>query len=267
MRLGIKASWKDASIMAKLGTALMEVHIEDRDLYLHYQDMVSTFSRIKDEYGVELVVHNQEYWADGENYHLVDLASLDDRLRNQAVEIVKKTLEFAKKIDAAYVIIHPGGISPDEIDEEELIPRLKKSLKEVADERVILENMPWFYIMRDHSIWRSNICVEADDFFHFSDLVDGVTLDICHAYLKTQEGGNEYITNMKNTLGNMIKHVHVSDAKPPHQEGLQIGDGSIDFKVLRDLNVGIVPEIINGHKNDGEGFRIAIERLRGYEGL
>ncbi len=63
----------------------------------------------------------------------------------------------------------------------------------------------------------------------------------------------------------MIKHVHASDAKPPHHEGLQIGTGFVDFKMLRDLNVGIIPEIIDGHKNEGEGFRIAIERLKKYE--
>lgn len=264
MRFGVKARWNDADAMAKLGVDLMEVFIHEKDLDQHKEEMVNTFSRISDEHKMELVVHNQEYWTDGKNYHLVDLASQDESLRQSAVKIVKKTLLFASKIDASYVIVHPGGISPNKIEKDKLLFTLTKSLKEIRDERLIVENMPWFYIMRNSEIWMSNICVEADDFLRFSDLVGGVTLDICHAYLSTQEGGNEHIWKMKNSLKKMIKHVHASDAKPPHDEGLQIGTGFIDFNILRDFKVGIVPEIIDGHKNEGEGFGIAIENLRRY---
>lgn len=262
MRFGVKARWKDAQAMAELGTDLMEVFIHERDLDDHQKEMVRTFSRISDEHGIDLVVHNQEYWTDGENYRLVDLASQDESHRHSAVKIVKRTLDFASKINASYVIVHPGGISPNRIEKEELLSILTKSLKEIRDDRVIMENMPWFYIMRGGEIWRSNICVDAEDFLGISDLIEGMTMDICHSYLSTQEGSNEYIQNMKKKLGKMIMHVHASDAKPPHHEGLQIGTGLVDFKVLSDFKAGIVPEIINGHKNEGEGFGIAIERLR-----
>lgn len=265
MRLGVKAWWKDADIMVKFGTNLMEVHIEPMDLNQHLQEMVQIFSRISDDYGIELVVHTQEYWTDGENYHLVDLASQDELLRKSAVKIVKRTLSFASEVNAYHVIVHPGGIAPNRIEGEKLLSKLTKSLKEINDNRLIVENMPWFYIMRNREIWRSHICIDAEDFFRFSDLVGGVTLDICHAYLSNEEGNHEHIQKMKNDLKKMIKHVHASDAKPPHHEGLQIGAGLIDFGVLKDFKVGIVPEIIDGHKNEGEGFKIAIERLRNYE--
>lgn len=265
MRFGVKARWKDADSMIKMGTDLIEVFIHERDLEHHYDDMVNTFSRISDELDIELVMHNQAYWTDGENYHLVDLASQNEFRRQKAIKIVKKTLDFARKINAPYVIVHPGGISPNRIEKERLLSTLTESLKEINDERLIVENMPWFYIMRDGAMWWNHICIDAEDFFHFSDFAGGVTLDICHAYLSTQEGKNEHVQNMKKKLGKMIKHVHVSDAKPPHHEGLQIGTGFIDFKMLRDLKVGIIPEIIDGHKNEGEGFRIAIERLKKYE--
>lgn len=265
MRFGVKARWKDADSMIKLGTDLIEVFIHERDLEQHYEDMLSTFSRISDERDIELVVHNQEYWTDGENYHLVDLASQNELLRQKAIKIVKTTLKFAKKINASYVIVHPGGISPDRIEKEKLLSTFTESLKEIKDEGLIVENMPWFYIMHNGEIWRSNICVYAEDFFNFSELVGGMTLDICHAYLSTQEGKNEHVQKMRKKLEKMIKHVHASDAKPPHHEGLQIGTGFVDFKALRDFKVGIIPEIIDGHKNEGEGFRIAIERLKKYE--
>jgi sugar phosphate isomerase/epimerase len=264
MRIGVKAWWKDADIMVKFGTNLMEVHLEPIDLDQYLQEMVQTFSRISDEHGMEFVIHNQAYWTDGKDYRLVDLASQDESLRQKAIKIVKKTLSFASEINAYHVIVHPGGIAPNRIESEKLLSTLTKSLKEINDKRLIVENMPWFYIMQNGEIWRNNICIDAEDFFRFSDLGGGVAFDICHAYLPTEEGSHEHILQMKNDLKNMIKHVHVSDAKPPHHEGLQIGSGLIDFGVLKDFKVGIVPEVIDGHKNEGEGFKIAIERLRSY---
>ncbi|UCE36517.1 MAG: sugar phosphate isomerase/epimerase [Thermoplasmata archaeon] len=265
MRLGVKARFTDAESMARLGTDLIEVFVGERDLSQYEKEMVKTFCGISAKLKIEYVIHNQEYFTDDKNYHLVDLASQDENLRKQAIKIVKKTLGFAEKIYASYVIIHPGGISPEVEDKQKLLNTLEKSLVEIGDKRLILENMPWFYIMRNGEIWRSNICVEPEDFFNFSDLVGGVTFDICHAYLSTKEGGNHHIHNMKQNLKDMIRHVHIADAKPPHNEGIQIGEGNIDFTMLADFKVGVVPEIIGGHENDGEGFKIAIARLSNYQ--
>lgn len=262
MKLGVKAHWKDAEIMVKFGTKLMEIHLEPEDLDRHKDLMVSTFSRLLKEFRMELIVHNPEYWFDGKDYHLVDLASANEHKRQNAIKYTKKALDFAERIRAQYIVVHPGGIYPDKVDNEKPMARLKESLKEIHDDRILLENMPWIYIMRTGEIWRSTIFIEPVDFFEFSELVGGATLDICHAFLATKEGNNEDVVAMKKSLGKMIKHVHASDARPPHHEGLQIGEGLVDFEVLKDFQVGIVPEIIDGHKNQGEGFGIALERLK-----
>ena len=63
-------------------------------------------------------------------------------------------------------------------------------------------------------------------------------------------------------------HIHMGDATGLNGEGLQIGDGEIDFdklgKILKNeaSNSTFIPEIWQGHKNDGEGFWIALERLK-----
>jgi N-acetylneuraminate synthase len=212
-----------------------------------------------------MLVHNQAYFIHSGKYLLVDLASQDDEVRRKSISIVNKTLKFADKIKASYVIVHPGGIHPNQVESEILIRNLTESLKELRDERILVENMPWFYIMRNGKIWRSNICKKAEDFFEFSDIVGGVTLDICHAFLTSEEGGNHFINKMKNDLKDQIKHVHVSDAKPPHEEGLQVGEGLVDFTLISDIKVGIVPEIIGGHKNNGEGFLEALKRLQQFQ--
>ena len=62
-------------------------------------------------------------------------------------------------------------------------------------------------------------------------------------------------------------HLHIGDALGVNGEGLQIGEGDIDFKRLYTIldascpNASFIPEIWQGHKNDGEGFWIALDKL------
>ena len=62
-------------------------------------------------------------------------------------------------------------------------------------------------------------------------------------------------------------YLHMGDAKGVNGEGLQIGEGDIDFnrlsKILDELcpKAGFIPEIWQGHKNGGEGFWNALDKL------
>ena len=65
-------------------------------------------------------------------------------------------------------------------------------------------------------------------------------------------------------------HLHLGDALGVNGEGLQIGEGDIDFKRLASIldmscpDASFIPEIWQGHKNGGEGFWIALERLENF---
>jgi N-acetylneuraminate synthase len=62
-------------------------------------------------------------------------------------------------------------------------------------------------------------------------------------------------------------HLHLADASGVDGEGLQIDEGDVDwadvFRLLRQLAPGasFIPEIWQGHKNNGEGAWLALERL------
>ena len=66
---------------------------------------------------------------------------------------------------------------------------------------------------------------------------------------------------------NRFHHLHLVDAAGVDGEGLQIGDGEIDFAALaKSLDqlapkASFIPEIWQGHKNEGEAFWVAMERL------
>ena len=68
-------------------------------------------------------------------------------------------------------------------------------------------------------------------------------------------------------LAPITAHYHLADASSEDSEGLQIGEGIIDFfEVFKSMNehssqATWIPEIWQGHKNSGEGFWLALERL------
>ena len=68
-------------------------------------------------------------------------------------------------------------------------------------------------------------------------------------------------------VGTFVCHLHLSDAKGLDGEGLQVGEGEIDFcKMFGALErfspkASFIPEVWQGHKNAGEGFWIALSRL------
>ena len=68
-------------------------------------------------------------------------------------------------------------------------------------------------------------------------------------------------------VGPHVGHLHIADASGVDGEGLQILDGDIDWRMLsRELqalapDASFIPEIWQGHKNDGAGFWRALELL------
>ena len=72
-----------------------------------------------------------------------------------------------------------------------------------------------------------------------------------------------------NFLRKIKKHVayfHFSDAIGVDGEGVQIGSGNIKFSrflnEISDMDLGFIPEIWQGHLNNGKGFNIALKNLK-----
>ena len=93
-----------------------------------------------------------------------------------------------------------------------------------------------------------------------------VCLDISHSYLACNHFNwsfKEFIEH----VGPVTAHLHISDGKSVDDEGLQIGDGDLDFIALSEWlvkyapGIGFIPEIWQGHKNDGAGFWSALEKM------
>ena len=211
---------------------------------------------------LEFVIHAED--LDGT---LIDLGTLDESERKKAVDIVKRSIDLAERLKAGVLVCHPGGVYKEhrELSHSGLVYSMRQ-LKAYAGDRVdvLMENMPDVY-WYNGELWAT--CLFKDwkeirDVLHETGM--RLCLDLSHARLYCNSRHidlNLYVTVLKPYIG----HLHISDALGVSSEGLQIGDGETNFKsllkILDGLDVILVPEIVDGHKNNGAGFKMAKKRL------
>ena len=269
---GIPVRFHDfESIINMSNFDLVEFHFSYSDLNLKIEDYFN-----KNSYNLDLIVHSPELFS---NDHLMDLCSDDSNYRKKSIsnlkEVVKKTLELKPyfKSKRPLIIINAGGWSINRIylTEQEknhkydLIGKAINSLNTKGVE-IIIQTMPpfpWhFGGQRFH-----NLFMDADEIVSFCQKFDKrICLDVSHSKLYCTESKKSFSEFLKKVFKYSAHH-HIVDAEGVDDEGLQIGEGSIDFKNLGEImnkhspNTSFIPEIWQGHKNDGEGFWEALEKL------
>ena len=240
---------------------------------MEYSAWKSRLEPIIDDYEGEITIHMPEYFlhpTTGKSV-LVDLSSTDDKILTLSIDVMKELIDFANSIEASKILVHPGGIRPTqaEHEHEEMLDTLRNSLIYLSTMdfkgEYLLENMPWFYHRRDGGRWYSNICVTPDDFKGLLQYCDGMVFDFSHCYLSSSTGSDTCMEDYARLFKDKIHYLHLSDALPPDNEGLQIGEGNINFSgiinMLEKDKLWIVPEIWKGHENFGEGFKNALDRI------
>ena len=114
-----------------------------------------------------------------------------------------------------------------------------------------------------------NLFVKADEiWFWCNKLGLRMCFDISHSRLACNHLSIDFY-EFAEKVAPLTAHLHLGDARGLHGEGLQIGQGDLDFSrlgaILRKAcpQASFIPEIWQGHKNGGEGFWIALEKLEG----
>src|SRR5439155_14041948 len=85
-----------------------------------------------------------------------------------------------------------------------------------------------------------------------------------HAALECARSGASLLA-FATAVAPFVRHLHFSDGAGTSGEGLQIGDGAVNFvallPVLLESQPTVIPEIWMGHHENGLAFRAALERL------
>ena len=91
-----------------------------------------------------------------------------------------------------------------------------------------------------------------------------ICYDTSHAKLWCNYADKDLLEHAK-TLRPYIDYLHVADAAGVDGEGIQLGEGKIDFErlapVFEDFNGPVITEIWRGHENRGKGFKQAAKYL------
>ncbi len=268
---GIPVRYHDVATLGnKSNFDLLEFHLSYKDLE---EDLEKFFSTPLD---MDFVVHSPELFAGD---HIIDLCSPDEAYRKHSILELQRVIDvthrlkpFFKRAKKPMIVLNAGGFSMDgfiaENERDKLHDLIAESLSQVNLEEVeiIPQSMPpfpWhFGGQRYH-----NLFMLPDDIERFCTKYNyRICLDISHSQLTCNHFGLSFCDFLEQ-IGKFTSHCHIVDAEGIDAEGLQIGDGMVDFGMVAEVmarrapNASFIPEIWQGHKNNGEGFWQALEKL------
>ena len=247
------------------------------EFHLSYSDMELDIDKyLTGEYDCGLVVHAPELFKES---HLMDLATPNDEYRKISMIETQKVIDITRKLKKYFpkeikpqIVANIGGFSMDAPFPEELKQAYYKqffnSLKELDTEgiEIIPQTMapfPWHFGGQRYQ----NIFVHIDEIVKYcKEYAIRMCFDVSHTMLTCNHFKQDFY-EFATKIAPYTAHIHMGDAKGVNGEGLQVGEGEIDFvklgKILNDgcPDASFIPEIWQGHKNNGEGFWIALEKL------
>lgn len=255
---------------ARIKPDLFEFHLSYSDMELNPVDF------LKGAYDCGFVVHAPELFA---NSRLMDLASPDEDYRKfsvletqRVIDITRSLKKFFPRTKRPMIVANIGGFTMDEpLPSSKLksyYERFAMSLNELDLEGVELipqtmAPFPWHFGGQRYQ----NIFVKVDEIVEWCVRLNlRMCFDISHTRLTCNHFGIDFY-EFAEKIAPLTAHLHLGDAKGLNGEGLQIGAGEIDFRRLGAIlqkgcpSASFIPEIWQGHKNGGEGFWLALERL------
>ncbi len=249
---------------------LLEIHLSYKDMELDFRHYIS------EPLDLGLVVHAPELFP---HDHILDLCSTDDAYRQQSIAEMQRVIDLTRELTPYFkraqrpcIVTNVGGFSNSshmpETMREERYHRLENSLELLDTDGVeitpqTMPPFPWHFGGQQFH----NIFVDADSIVRFCRKnAIRVCLDVSHSKLACNYAKQSFWDFMR-SVGPYTAHLHIADAIDVDGEGLQIGEGDIDWKMFFEVaneyapDASFIPEIWQGHKNDSEGAWLALDRL------
>ena len=249
------------------------------EFHLSYSDMdLNLADFLTGPYTCGFVVHAPELFAGS---RLMDLATPDEEYRKYSLEQTQRVIDITRALKSYFpattkpqIVANIGGFTMDALlPSEEIIPyynRFAQSVSELDLEGVELipqtmAPFPWHFGGQRYQ----NLFLKPEEIIEWCLKLNlRMCFDISHSCLACNHLGLDFY-DFATRIAPFTAHLHLGDAQSVNGEGLQIGEGELDFVRLgKILDKGcpeatFIPEIWQGHKNGGEGFWIALEKLEG----
>jgi sialic acid synthase SpsE/sugar phosphate isomerase/epimerase len=257
----------------KVSPDIFEFHLSYSDLDLNISDYLDGI------YECGFVVHAPELFS---NSRLMDLASPDSDYRAFSIRETQRVIEVTKRLNKYFpstgcpmIVANIGGFTMDKLlpksDINEYYERFAKSLQELNCDgvEIIPQTMapfPWHFGGQRYQ----NLFVHFDETMNWCNKLNlRMCFDISHSKLMCNHFQIDFY-EFAEKIAPITSHIHFGDALGVNGEGLQIGEGDIDFQRLAKIldigcpNASFIPEIWQGHKDSGNGFWVALEKLELY---
>ncbi|MFT6435894.1 MAG: N-acetylneuraminate synthase [Candidatus Azotimanducaceae bacterium] len=249
------------------------------EFHLSYTDLDLDISKyLKGPYACDFVVHAPELFSGS---RLMDLATPDEEYRQYSIKETQRVIDITRSLKQWFpsttrpmIVANIGGFTMDKLLEADTIPgyyeRFEQSLAQLNMDGVELipqtmAPFPWHFGGQRYQ----NLFVHADEITRWCERLDvRMCFDISHSRLTCNHFGLDFY-EFASKVAPYSAHLHLGDALGVNGEGLQVGEGDIDFIRLGEIlhdgcpTASFIPEIWQGHKNGGEGFWIALEKLEG----
>ncbi len=269
---GVPVRYHDvAKMAAATNLDLLEFHLSYKDMD---EDVEAHLGGRN--FDLDLVVHSPELFA---HDHIMDLCSPDPAYRAHSIAELQRVVEVTRRLASHFdrakrpcIIINAGGFSMDGPipvgERQALYDLVAESLAQVDAKgvEIIPQTMPpfpWhFGGQRYHNLFMASDELVA---FHRAHGYR-YCLDVSHSQLACTHAGESFKEFLE-AVGPLTAHLHIVDAEGVDGEGLQIGEGNMDFALVADAldrtapTASFIPEIWQGHKNDGAGFWEALTKL------
>jgi len=253
------------------------VDLDFVEFHLSYKDLdVAIDDYVAQDQPMGLAVHAPELFAED---HLLDLAATDSAYRAQSIAELQRVVEHTRQLAGRFpattaptLVVNCGGwndtgfVRDDEKAQKyELVERALGEL-DLEGVTLAIQTMPpfpWHFGGQSYH----NLFVLPDEIAEFCARTGfGLCLDISHSMMAC----NYYqldLYEFTQAVGDHVIHLHIVDADGVDGEGVQIGHGDIDFKRLGEVltvrapGVPFIPEVWQGHTENGAGFWQALEFL------
>ncbi|MDC3393355.1 N-acetylneuraminate synthase family protein [Luminiphilus sp.] len=255
---------------SKISPDCFEFHLSYSDLDLNIDEFLTG------KYDCGFVVHAPELFSGS---RLMDLASPDEEYRQYSVRETQRVIDITRSLKKYFpvterpmIVANVGGFTMDELlPSDQLVSFYERfadslSFLDMEGVELIPQTMapfPWHFGGQRYQ----NLFVHAEECRYWCDKLNlRMCFDISHSRLMSNHFGVDFY-EFAEKIAPITGHLHLGDASGVNGEGLQIGEGDIDFVRLAGIldthcpKASFIPEIWQGHKNGGEGFWIALEKL------
>ena len=278
---GLAVRYHDVDAMTRDTTPdFLEFHFSYKDLDL---PVAEVFAPYADGLPMGFTTHSPDLFAGD---FLLNLASEDQDHWERSIRELQRVVDTTREIaphfrkpadgradDLGPVIVASlGGFTTDAFvapeRREAMYDRVAEGLARVDDSgvRLVAQTLPPYPWYMGGQLY-CNLFVDPRDTAAFAEEHGRrLCFDVSHSKLAANHLGMPF-SEATELLAPHTDHLHLVDATGVDGEGVQVGDGEIDWPLLAQQldalapGVSFIPEIWQGHVNDGEGFWIALERL------